>query len=93
MDKKTIFLTGATGNMGGATLHELMQRTDRLSIGPALLFSDPLIGQGIQRIDVQPLPRPMELGLITLRGIPLSRAARQLASMIVRHLRHSPPIA
>jgi hypothetical protein len=72
---------------------ELMQRTDRLSIGPALLFSDPLIGQGIQRIDVQPLPRPMELGLITLRGIPLSRAARQLASMIVRHLRHSPPIA
>lgn len=72
---------------------ELMQRTDRLSIGPALLFSDPLIGQGIQRIDVQPLPRPMELGLITLRGIPLSRAARQLASMIVRHLRHSPPMA
>ena len=71
---------------------ELMQRTDRLSIGPALLFSDPLIGQGIQRIDVQPLPRPMELGLITLRGIPLSRAARQLASMIVRHLRHSPPM-
>ena len=72
---------------------ELMQRTDRLSIGPALLFSDPLIGQGIQRIDIQPLPHPMELGLITLRGIPLSRAARQLASMIVRHLRHSPPIA
>ena len=70
---------------------ELMQRTDRLGIGPALLFSDPLIGQGIQRIDVQPLP--MELGLITLRGIPLSRAARQLASMIVRHLRHSPPMA
>lgn len=72
---------------------ELMQRTDRLSIGPALLFSDPLIGQGIQRIDVQPLPQPMELGLITLRGIPLSRAARQLASMIVRHLHHSPPMA
>ena len=72
---------------------ELMQRTDRLSIGPALLFSDPLIGQGIQRIDVQPLPQPMELGLITLRGIPLSRAARQLASMIVCHLRPSPPRA
>lgn len=32
MDKKTIFLTGATGNMGGATLHELMQRTDRFRV-------------------------------------------------------------
>ena len=72
---------------------ELMQRTDRLSIGPALLFSDPLIGQGIQPIDVKPLPPPMELGLITLRGIPLSRGARQLASMITRHIRNSPPMA
>ncbi|MGE5385346.1 MAG: LysR substrate-binding domain-containing protein [Betaproteobacteria bacterium] len=72
---------------------ELMQRTDRLSIGPALLFSDPLIGQGIERIDVQPLPAPMMLGVITLRGIPLSRAARQLASMIARHIRNSPPMA
>ncbi|AZI36920.1 hypothetical protein NT2_01_06480 [Caenibius tardaugens NBRC 16725] len=32
MDKKVIFLTGATGNMGGATLHELMQRTDRFHV-------------------------------------------------------------
>lgn len=71
---------------------ELMQRTDRLSIGPAILFSDPLIGHGIQIIDVQPLPAPMTLGLISLRGIPLSRAARQLASMIARHIRHSPPM-
>ena len=31
-DKRTIFLTGATGNMGGATLHELMQRTDRFRV-------------------------------------------------------------
>ena len=72
---------------------ELMQHTDRLSIGPAILFSDPLIGQGIQTIDVQPLPAPMTLGLISLRGIPLSRAARQLASMIARHIRNSPPMA
>ena len=31
-DKKTIFLTGATGNMGGATLDELMQRSDRFRV-------------------------------------------------------------
>ena len=59
---------------------------DRLCMGPALLFADPMIGQGIQRIDVDPLPPPMALGLITLRGIPLSRPARQLASMFQRHL-------
>ena len=72
---------------------ELMQRTDRLSIGPALLFSDPLIGQGIQAIEVRPLPPPMMMGLITLRGVPLPRVARQLASMIGRHLRSGPPLA
>ena len=67
---------------------ELMQRTDRLCVGPALLFSDPLIGQGIARIGVEPLPPPMSLGLITLRGIPLQRPARQLASLITRYLHH-----
>ena len=71
---------------------EIMQRTDRLGIGPAAFFSDPLISQGIQRINVQPLPAPMMLGLITLRGIPLSRSAQQLASTISRHIRNSPNI-
>lgn len=32
MNKKTVFLTGATGTMGWAGLHELMQRTDRFNI-------------------------------------------------------------
>ena len=68
---------------------ELMQRTDCLCIGPALLFSDPLIGQGLARICVEPSPPPMSLGLITLRGIPLQRPARQLASLITRYLHHS----
>lgn len=31
-DRKRIFLTGATGNMGGATLHELMARADRFTV-------------------------------------------------------------
>ena len=31
-DRKCIFLTGATGNMGGATLHELMARADRFTV-------------------------------------------------------------
>lgn len=30
--KKTVLLTGATGNMGGATLRELLQRSDRFRV-------------------------------------------------------------
>lgn len=67
---------------------ELMQRTDRLCVGPAMLFADPLIGQGLQRIAVEPLPPPIPLGLLTLRGIPLPRAARQMANLITRYLNH-----
>jgi len=32
MTKKTVFLTGATGNMGSVTLAELLARSDRLSV-------------------------------------------------------------
>jgi nucleoside-diphosphate-sugar epimerase len=36
-DKKTIFLTGASGNMGGATLRELLQRSDRFRVKALVL--------------------------------------------------------
>jgi len=36
-DKKTIFLTGASGNMGGAALHELLQRSDRFRVKALVL--------------------------------------------------------
>ena len=32
MNKKTVFLTGATGTMGKAGLKELLHRTDRFNI-------------------------------------------------------------
>lgn len=38
--KKTILLTGATGNMGGAALEELLQRSDRFRIKALALPSD-----------------------------------------------------
>jgi len=36
-DKKTIFLTGASGNMGAAALHELLQRADRFRVKALVL--------------------------------------------------------
>ena len=32
MKKKTVFITGATGNMGGAAFQELLRRSDRFDI-------------------------------------------------------------
>lgn len=69
---------------------EMMRRTDRICVGPSRLFDDPMFGNGIQRIPVGPLPPPMALGLITLRGVPLASAARQMANLFARHLR--PPL-
>ncbi len=39
-DKKTIFLTGASGNMGGAALGELLQRSDRFRVKALTLPKD-----------------------------------------------------
>ena len=39
-DKKTIFLTGASGNMGGATLRELLTRSDRFRVKALVLPRD-----------------------------------------------------
>jgi len=65
---------------------ELMQRTDCIGIGPAKLFEDRLVGHGIQRIGVTPLPPPMSFGLLRLRGIPLSSAAKPMATLFARYL-------
>ncbi|CAH1747684.1 MULTISPECIES: LysR substrate-binding domain-containing protein [Thauera] len=65
---------------------ELMQRTDCIGIGPAKLFEDRLVGHGIERINVTPLPPPMSFGLLRLRGVPLSSAAKPMATLFSRYL-------
>ena len=39
-DKKTIFLTGASGNMGGETLRQLLNRSDRFRVKALVLPND-----------------------------------------------------
>lgn len=78
----------------GNTLHcaspmlmtELMRRTDRICIGPAQLFRDPLFAHGIECFAVEPLPPPMSLGILRPRGMPLSSAAKPLATLFERYL-------
>lgn len=66
---------------------ELMRRTDHIGFGPEILLRDPMFGTGLQRFAVEPLPPPMSLGILTLRGVPLSVAAKPLAGLFARHLR------
>ncbi|MBS0510238.1 MAG: LysR family transcriptional regulator [Proteobacteria bacterium] len=65
---------------------ELMQRTDYIGLGPAALFRDELVGHGIQCIEVEPFPPPMPLGLLRLRGIPLSSSAKPMATLLARYM-------
>lgn len=65
---------------------ELMQRTDCIGIGPARLFEDRLVGHGIQCMHVTPLPPPMSFGMLRLRGMPLSSAAKPMAKLFARYL-------
>lgn len=65
---------------------ELMRRTDYIGVGPRRLFADPMFGNGIQVIPVGPLPPPMSLGLLSLRGVPLSSAAKPMAVLFSRYL-------
>lgn len=66
---------------------EMMRRTDHIGFGPTVLIGDRLVGAGLQQFAVEPLPPPMALGILTLRGVPLSVAARPLAALFARQLR------
>ncbi|MBS7662966.1 LysR family transcriptional regulator [Pseudomonas lalucatii] len=66
---------------------ELMRRTDYIGFGPTTLLSDPLFGAGLQQFAVAPLPPPMSLGILSLRGVPLATSARVLAGLFARRLR------
>ncbi|WP_395332021.1 NAD-dependent epimerase/dehydratase family protein [Novosphingobium sp. BL-8H] len=53
VDKKTILLTGATGNMGSATLAELLSRTDRMQVR-ALVRAEERAHPVVQRYEGHP---------------------------------------
>ena len=68
---------------------ELMRRTDIVGYCPKVLLDDPMFSVGLQSFKVGPLPPPMDLGMLSLRGVPLHSAAKSLATLFVRHLGRS----
>lgn len=68
-------------------MSDLMHRADRLCVGPKALFTDPVFGHGINILSLDPSPPDMLLGVITLKGVPLTSAASALLGCFERHLR------
>ncbi|AGA86136.1 MAG: LysR family transcriptional regulator [Gammaproteobacteria bacterium HGW-Gammaproteobacteria-9] len=66
---------------------ELMRRTDYIGFGPTALLSDSLFAVGLQQFEVAPVPGPMTLGILSLRGVPLGSSAQVLARLFARRLR------
>lgn len=66
---------------------ELMRRTDCIGFGPTELLSDSLFAVGLQQFSVSPVPGPMTLGIVSLRGVPLGTSAALLARLFARRLR------
>ncbi len=72
---------------------ELTRHTDLIGFGPEPLFLDPMFSVGVQRFTQLPPVPSMSLGILTLRGVPLSAAARPLAELFARHIRQPTPAA
>ena len=69
---------------------ELIRRSDHLGFIPTLFLIDPFFKPDVCAIAVQPMPPAIPLGLLSLRGVPLSSAARRMATLFQRYLNDAP---
>ncbi|MEP7731470.1 LysR substrate-binding domain-containing protein [Marinomonas primoryensis] len=67
---------------------EMMRRTDLIGYGPARLFDDPYCGNAVQTFDILPQPGDVTVGIIRLRGMPLTPTAQVLETLFRRELAH-----
>ncbi|WP_086479463.1 LysR substrate-binding domain-containing protein [Oceanospirillum sanctuarii] len=65
---------------------ELIRRTDLVGFGPRVFCDDPLSGCGLSCFDTLPAFPAHSLGLLKLRGVPLSPAAEKLANLFRSHI-------
>lgn len=65
---------------------EMMRRTDLLGYGPRQMFEDPITGTGIKLFTLENQPPPATLGILKLKAMPLSPVARELQTLVLRHV-------
>ncbi|WP_432695325.1 LysR substrate-binding domain-containing protein [Marinobacterium sp. YM272] len=63
---------------------EMMRRTDLIGFGPGRLIDDPLAGVGVETFAVQPQPPAGSVGIVRMRGMPLTPAAQMMVTLIQR---------
>jgi molybdate transport repressor ModE-like protein len=68
------------------TSWSLLTRSDALLVAPAQMLATPPYGEQIERIALPLDLPPLQLGLMSLRGIPLSLAAERLAEQFRKFL-------
>ncbi len=63
---------------------EMIRRTDLIGFGPRLLVDDPLTSVGVEPFLINPQPPAGSLGIVRMRGVPLTPAAQMMATLIQR---------
>lgn len=67
---------------------EMMRRTDLIGYGPRRIFEDTMSGAGVIPFKIKPQPHETAIGIIKVRGVPLTPAAKLLETLIQRSLVH-----
>lgn len=65
---------------------EMMRRTDLIGYGPSNLVTDELSGAGLVPFKIAPQPPATSIGIIRVRGVPLTPAAGFVETLITRSL-------
>ena len=63
---------------------EMMRRTDLIGFGPSLVLKDSLASAGLVTFDIEPAAPQISLGIVRVRGVPITPAAQFLETLFLR---------
>lgn len=67
---------------------EMMRRTDLIGYGPVQFLQDEMAAKGVATFAIEPQPPANILGIIRVRGVPITPAAQLLESLFIRSSSH-----
>ena len=65
---------------------EMMRHSDLIGLAPARYMTDPKSGSGVVPFNINPLPPLVKLGIVRVRGVPLTPAAQLFETLVQRLL-------